>query len=84
MADNKGQPIAGKGEQEQRRAQEALDEVDVPLRKGAPQVGGEGRTDVSDEDVGQDGLMQKGQGGYGADPDSVGPKRSDKPVNDNG
>jgi hypothetical protein len=75
MAENKGNPVKTEGRITDETSAESL-------RKGARHEGeGEERRDVADEDVGQDRIMQKGIGGYGADDSSVGP-RSAPPLSD--
>lgn len=76
MAHNKGDPV--------KTGERINDETSAEaLRKESRHEGeGEQRRDVADEDVGQDRIMQKGIGGYGADDSSVGPKR-EPPLSDN-
>ncbi len=77
MAENKGDPV--------KTGERINDETSAEsLRKESRHEGEDvQRRDVADEDVGQDRIMQKGVGGYGADDASVGPKR-DAPLSDNG
>ncbi|HLL01085.1 MAG TPA: hypothetical protein VK539_10885 [Myxococcaceae bacterium] len=75
MADNKGNPVKG---------DERTDQVDAETirRESRHQGENEQRRDVSDEDVGQDRIHQKGIGGYGAEEGTQ--PRSAPPLRDNG
>jgi hypothetical protein len=83
MGENKGLPKKGNEDRADRSYNEGAEEQ--ILRQGVQREGAkQGRDDVTDEEAGVDGILQKGVGGYGADPDAVGPARSDKPLTDNG
>jgi hypothetical protein len=53
-------------------------------REARHQGEGEERRDVVDSDVGIDGILEKGVGGYGADDSSVSERRDAPPLKDNG
>jgi hypothetical protein len=72
MADNKGNPVKGDERTDTQSAEE--------LRRQARHEEGE-RRDVTDEDVGQDRIQQKGTGGYGAQ-EGTAPARKSPPVSD--
>lgn len=83
MAENKGKVRAETDDRERRSGQPGLDEE--LLKQGAARRSAAGgREDVTDRDVGQEGISQKGVGGYGADADAEAERRSDKPLKDNG
>jgi hypothetical protein len=74
MAENKGNPVKG---------DERTDTVDAErIRRESRHQEEEPRRDVSDEDVGQDRIHQKGIGGYGAEEGTQ--PRSAPPLRDNG
>lgn len=76
MAENKGDPV--------KTGERITDDTSAEsLRKQARHEGeDEQRRDVTDEDIGQDGILRKGIGGYGADDSSVEPRRG-PPLSDN-
>lgn len=76
MADNKGSPVKG---------DERSDTQDAESLRHASRHQPEGteRKDVTDEDVGEDRILQKGIGGYGAQ-EGTEPAREAPPVKDNG
>jgi hypothetical protein len=73
MADNKGNPVKG-DERTETKSAEQLRRESRHQDEDAP------RRDVTDEDVGQDRIHQKGIGGYGAQEGTQ--KRSDPPLSD--
>ena len=75
MADNQGKPVKGDERTDTQSAEELR-------RESRHQPENAPRRDVSDEDVGQDRIHQKGIGGYGAEEGTV--PRNAPPVRDNG
>jgi hypothetical protein len=75
MAGNQGKPVKG----DERTDTKSAEELE---REARHQPEGEPRRDVTDEDVGQDRIHQKGVGGYGAQEGTV--PRSVPPVSDKG
>ncbi|MFP2929464.1 hypothetical protein ACLESO_30555 [Pyxidicoccus sp. 3LG] len=73
MAENKGNPVKG----DERTDTKSAEELE---REARHQEGGE-RRDVTDEDVGQDRIHQKGIGGYGAEKGTE-PVRQSPPLSD--
>jgi hypothetical protein len=74
MADNKGKPVRG----DERADTKSVEELE---REARHQKGAE-RGDVTDEDVGEDRILQKGIGGYGAEKGTA-PSREAPPLSDN-
>jgi hypothetical protein len=75
MAGNRGKPVKG----DERTDTKSAEELE---REARHQPEGEPRRDVTDEDVGQDRIHQKGVGGYGAQEGTA--PRSAPPVSDKG
>ncbi|MBN8230505.1 hypothetical protein JYK02_23615 [Corallococcus macrosporus] len=75
MADNKGDPIKG---DERTDTQDA----ETLRREARHQAPDSERRDAADEDVGEDRILQKGIGGYGAQ-EGTEPERKAPPVRDN-
>lgn len=73
MADNQGKPVKG-DERTDTQSAEELRRESRHQEEGAP------RRDVTDEDIGQDRIHQKGVGGYGAEEGTQ--PRSAPPVSD--
>ncbi|HEX8438179.1 hypothetical protein [Archangium sp.] len=78
MAENKGDAVQGTQNPRLDKDAKALE------RESRHQPDGVERRDVADQDVGEDGIKQKGIGGYGADESSVSERRDAPPVSDNG
>ncbi|MFP2961024.1 hypothetical protein ACLEPN_25240 [Myxococcus sp. 1LA] len=74
MADNKGSPVRGDERMDTTRPEE-LEREARHQKKGAL------RGDVTDEDVGEDRILQKGIGGYGAQKGTE-PAREAPPLSD--
>lgn len=73
MAENKGKPVRGDERTDTQSAEE--------LERQARHQKGEERRDVTDEDVGEDRILQKGIGGYGAEKGTA-PARESPPLSD--
>jgi hypothetical protein len=77
MAQNKGRTVDGTMNPRFDKDAEDLE------REARHQKEGVERGDVTDRDVGEDGILEKGIGGYGADESSV-VHREAPPLKDNG
>jgi hypothetical protein len=74
-----------KGDAEKRTLNPRADKDAKEIEREARHQGeGEERRDVVDSDVGLDGILEKGVGGYGADDSSVSERRDAPPLKDNG
>ena len=73
MAENKGNPVRGDERSDTMSAEE--------MERQARHQKGEERGDVTDEDVGEDRILQKGIGGYGAEKGTE-PARESPPLSD--
>ncbi|WP_163994073.1 hypothetical protein [Pyxidicoccus caerfyrddinensis] len=73
MADNRGKPVRGDERTDTKSAEE--------LERAARHQKGAERRDVTDEDVGEDRILQKGIGGYGAEKGTA-PAREAPPLSD--
>ncbi|MBN8472645.1 MULTISPECIES: hypothetical protein [Corallococcus] len=76
MASNKGPPVKGP----ERTDTHSAEELEREARHQRP---GTERGDVTDEDVGEDRILQKGIGGYGAQKGTE-PAREAPPLSDDG
>ncbi len=74
-----------KGDADKRTLNPRADQDAKELERESRHLGvGLPRRDVADQDVGEDGIKQKGIGGSGADDSSVSERRDAPPLSDNG